>query len=55
MSANTRLASAGLLLIMSAVYGVIVAEDPDLASALAAGYIAILLTVLAIINFWKKP
>lgn len=55
MRPSTRLFLSGVLIVLSAAYGVIVAEDPDVAAAIAAGYIAILLSVMFAVNHWKKP
>lgn len=55
MTANSRLLWSAVLIIISAVYAVLVARDPGVASAIAAGYIAILLTVFVLLNVWKKP
>jgi hypothetical protein len=55
MLPKTRLSLIGLMLIGSGVYAVLVAYDPGVASAVALGYVAFLLTILAAVEFWKKP
>jgi hypothetical protein len=55
MGSNCRLALCGIIIVGSALYSVLVVEDPRLAETLAIGYIAILLTVFTVVNIWKKP
>lgn len=55
MTPNTRLGLLAGIIVFSAAYAVIVRKDPALASAIAAGYVAALLTVLALVSFWRKP
>lgn len=55
MTANTRLHLIAGIILVSAVYAILIAKDPALASAIASGYIALLLTVLVVLNLWKKP
>lgn len=43
------------LLALSSTYALLVGWDPELARAVAVGYIALMLTVLVIVNVWKKP
>ena len=43
------------LLALSSVYAFLVGWNPELARAIAVGYIALMLTVLVLINLWKKP
>ena len=54
MGPNTRLRMSIFMIVFSAVYAVLIAEDRDLAEVVAVGYIALLLTVFIIINMWKK-
>ena len=42
------------MIVFSAIYAVLIAEDRDLAEALAVGYIALLLTIFVTVNVWKK-
>lgn len=55
MTAFNRLWAVVGLIILSAAYGVLVKKDPSLASAASGGYVAFLLTVMLILNIWKKP
>ena len=55
MTPNTRLSLIAGIIIVSAAYAVVVRKDPSVASAIAAGYVAILVTVLSLVHFWKKP
>lgn len=55
MNPSTRLKLSALMIFVSTIYGVVVAQDPDVAEAIALGYIAILLTVFILVNVWKKP
>lgn len=55
MKANTRLSLIAFLIVGSALYAFLIAKDPKFAEAIALGYIAMLLTVLTIINVWKRP
>lgn len=54
MSASLRLFLCGVLILVSAVYAVLVARNPAFAAAIAAGYVAIVVTVMLIVNLWKK-
>jgi len=54
MSASLRLFLCGALILISTVYAVLVARDPATASAIAAGYVALVVTVIFIVNIWKK-
>lgn len=55
MGPNARLRACALIIIASAIYAVLVAQNPNLAGAVASGYIALLLTVMFVLNVWKKP
>ena len=55
MTLTTRLRMSVIIIVMSVVYAVLVGYDPDIASAVAVGYVAILLTIFALTNFWKRP
>lgn len=54
MGPNTRLRMSLFMILFSAIYAVLIAEDRDLAEVVAVGYIALLLTVFTITNIWKK-
>lgn len=53
MTANTRLVLSVIVIVGSAIYGLLIAEAPKFAEAIALGYIAVLLTVLTAMNLWK--
>jgi len=46
---------AFLMISLSAIYAVLVAYDSGVASAIALGYVAVLLTVFLASNVRKKP
>lgn len=54
MSASLRLVLCGALILISTIYAVLVARDPTTASAIAVGYVALVVTVILIVNIWKK-
>jgi hypothetical protein len=54
MSASLRLFLCGVIILVSAVYAVLVASDPSFASAVASGYVAVVVTVILVVNIWKK-
>lgn len=51
---KARLALCAIVIVASAGYAVLVAADEGLASAVALGYVALLLTVLAISTYAKR-
>lgn len=55
MTSNVRLQICGVIIVLSAMYAVTVVKDPEVASAIAAGYIALVLTAILLVNLWKKP
>lgn len=55
MTSNTRLQISGVMIVVSAAYAILVARDPETATAIAAGYIALVLTAIVLVNVWKKP
>lgn len=55
MKAKTRLILCFVVIVGSALYGVLVGKDPDVASALMLGYVGVLLTIVVAIEVWKKP
>lgn len=55
MTAKTRLALIALVIIGSAAYAVLVKQDPSTASAVAVGYVALLVTIIAAIQIWRRP
>lgn len=54
MSASLRLLLCGVLILLSAIYAVLVARDPTTASAIAAWYVAVVVTVILAVTVWKK-
>lgn len=55
MHNRTRLFWSATIILISSLYAVLVAESPDVASAIMLGYVALLLTIFTIIEIWKKP
>ena len=55
MTSNTRLRTSIVMIILSAMYAIVLAKDPPIASAAAVGYIAVILTGCLLTNVWKKP
>lgn len=55
MRPNARLLLCGLTILLSACYAVLVARTPEVATAVAVGYVALLLTIFVAVNVWKKP
>lgn len=54
MKPKIRLALCAAVVVGSAVYAALVTIDARLASAIGIGYVAVLLTVLSIIQIGKK-
>lgn len=54
MLPNTRLILCIVVIVGSALYALLVSQDPEVASALMLGYVGIMLTILVAINVWKK-
>lgn len=54
MTPAKRLSFSFLIIIFSGGYGVLVVKDPDIASAVMLGYVAILLTAFVLIELWRK-
>lgn len=55
MTPHRRLWLLAALIVISAMYAVVVEKDPELAYAVALGYIAIMLTILIVTACWKRP
>lgn len=55
MLPKTRLILCGMMIVVSAIYGILVASNPRVASAIMLGYIALLLTIFVAVEVWKKP
>jgi pilus assembly protein TadC len=54
MLPNTRLILCAVIIIGSGLYALLVARDPDVASALMLGYVGVLLTIFVATEVWKK-
>lgn len=55
MRPNIRLFWCAVIIVGSALYGLLIVRDPAFASAVASGYVAALLTVFFLISMWKRP
>lgn len=55
MRPNLRLGLCIVMIVGSAFYALLVTQNPSVASAVALGYVALLLTVFVLVNVWKKP
>jgi hypothetical protein len=55
MSSSTRLKLSVVMIMLSVFFAVLVAQNPPVASAVATGYVAVLLTFFVLANTWKKP
>lgn len=55
MTSDTRLKVSALMIVISALFGVIVAQSPSIAHDVMNGYVAMLLTLFVLVNVWKKP
>lgn len=54
MKPKTRLILCLVVIVGSALYGVLVSRDPDVASAVMLGYVGVMLTIVVAIEVWKK-
>lgn len=54
MGPRARLIWSAVLIVGSAVYALLIALDRSLAADIMLGYIGIVLTLLVLINMWKK-
>lgn len=43
------------VIVFSAGYSILVVKDEGLASAISLGYIAVILTVMLLLRYWRKP
>lgn len=50
---STRLSLIAVMLVSSAIYGVVVTQSPQTASAIALGYVAVLLTIFVLVEVWR--
>lgn len=55
MRPNTRLFWAAVMIFGSSLYGVLIFYNPRVASSIALGYIALILSIFIAIELWKKP
>lgn len=55
MRPKTRLLMVAFIIVMSAAYAVLVKRDPSVASAIAVGYVALLVTIITAIQIWRRP
>lgn len=55
MGPHTRLKLSAVMILLSALFAVLVARDPQTASAISTGYVAVLLTAFVLANTWKRP
>lgn len=55
MRPSVRLALLAGLIGLSVAYAALLVREPEIASALSSGYIALLLSVFSLVHFWKKP
>lgn len=55
MRPSIRLLWCAFIIVGSALYGLLIVRDSALASAVASGYVAALLSVFVLINLWKRP
>jgi len=54
MTPKYRLVLIVLVIVGSAAYAVLVKKDPATASAIAVGYVALLVSVITLIQIWRK-
>lgn len=55
MRPNARLLWVVVMILGSASYGVLVKKDPSVASAIALGYVGLILTIFVLVQVWRKP
>lgn len=55
MRPSVRLLMCAVMIVGSAFYAVLVSQDTQVASAVALGYVALLLTIFVLVNVWKRP
>lgn len=55
MSPKVRLIWCVVLILGSAIYAFLINWSPRVASDIMLGYIAVVLTLLALVEFWKEP
>jgi apolipoprotein N-acyltransferase len=55
MAPRLRLFWCGVTIFGSLLYGILISINPRVASAIMLGYIAALLTIVVVVDIWKKP
>lgn len=56
MTAQSRLKVCALMVVLSVLYGwVIATQGSEVASAIGIGYVALILTGFLVVNVWKRP
>lgn len=55
MRPNTRLIWCLVVILGSSLYAVLIATNPNVASAVMLGYVAILLTIFVLNEVWRNP
>lgn len=55
MKASLRLFIIAVMIVVSAMYGVLVTKSPAVASAAALWYCAAILTLFVLISVWRRP
>lgn len=55
MTPRLRLWLCAVMILLSAGYAVLVAKNLEIAKAVALGYIGLMLTLLVIVNVWRRP
>lgn len=55
MTPSTRLRWSFVIVIVSAVYAILIFENPQVASAVASWYVAVLLSIFVLGEIWRKP
>lgn len=55
MTPRTRLAMLAGVILISAAYALLVKKDPQVASAIASGYVALMVTIFLLVHVWRRP
>lgn len=55
MRPSTRLLWCLVVIVGSSLYAVLVATDPNIASAVMLGYVGVLLTIFVLNEVWRNP
>lgn len=54
MTSSSRLRVSAIMILFSACYAVLVAQDREMAETVAIGYIAVVLSTFILVNLWKR-